>query len=178
MSISRVASRYAKPILEIANQMGVVEEVKDDMDSFLKVCKENRDFTLMIKSPIIPHLKKLQVLEAIFRGKVSELTLKTFQTVTRKNREDLLPEIAEAFVHVYNQAKGIEEVTVTTTYPLDAEERKLFEKLSSEMTGKKPLLTEQVNKNLIGGYQIKFKDKQLDQSVSGKLKNLRLTFLK
>ena len=67
MSITRIAVRYAKPLLELAEERKSLEAVRADMLGFAELCKTNRDFALMLKSPIIPHLKKAQILKAISR---------------------------------------------------------------------------------------------------------------
>jgi len=178
MSSRRVALRYAQPLIELAEEKGVLEEVKTDMDSFSSICKENREFDLMLKSPIISHLKKAQVLKSIFQGKVNELTLQALDIITKKNRESILPEIADGFVHLYNTKAGLEEVSVITSYELSAGEKAMFEELAKKITGKTPVMSEIVDERIIGGFQLKFKDQQLDQSVAGQLKNLKLKFLK
>ena len=43
MSNSRVAKRYAKPLLELADDNGKLEAVKQDMEMFVSLCDENKD---------------------------------------------------------------------------------------------------------------------------------------
>ncbi|MEP1095017.1 MAG: ATP synthase F1 subunit delta [Cyclobacteriaceae bacterium] len=174
MSTSRIASRYAKPILELAVEKKVLDSVKEDMASFVNICSESKDFSLMLKSPIIPHLRKAQILNKLFKGKMNDLTLQAFNLITRKNRESLLSEIAEEFLHLYNINKGLQEVTITSSTKLSAEQKAEFVKLSEKITGKTPLLEEVVDPEIIGGYLLKVEDRQIDQSVSGQLKDIKL----
>lgn len=176
MSISRIAIRYSKPLLALAEEQKVLETVKADMLNFNDLCKTNKDFVLMLKSPIIPHLRKAEILRKIFGGKVAPLTSTFLDIVARKNREQFLPEIAEEFIALYNVKMGFQEATVTTTVALDKEMKASFEKLVADITGKKPLLKEKVNPDLIGGYVLKLADKQIDESISGQLKDLKLKF--
>jgi len=178
MSVSRIAVRYATPILELAEEKNVLDEVKEDMEAFIQVCTESRDFTMMLKSPIIPHQRKAEILKKIFTGKLNDLTLQSFDLITRKSRENLLEAIAEAFLHLYNVKKGLAEVSITTSVELDAEMKKAFEKLAKDITGLEPLLSEKVDSEIIGGYILKVGDRQLDDSVSGELKELKLKFSK
>ncbi len=178
MSAARIAIRYATPILELAEEKKILDEVKADMESFLAVCDESKDFALMLKSPIIPHLRKADILKKVFAGKVNDLSLQAFDIITKKSRENILEDIAQEFLHLYNIKKGFSEVTVTTSMKLDAEMKKAFEKLAKEITGKKPLLKEKVNSDIVGGYILKIGDRQLDESVSGQLKELKLKFSK
>lgn len=178
MSVGRIAVRYATPILELAEEKKVLDAVKSDMDSFKLICKESKDFALMLKSPIIPHLRKADILKKVFTGKVNDLTLQAFDIITRKSREALLEDIAEEFIHLYNAKKGLAEVSVTTSIELDAEMRKAFTKLAKDITGKDPILTEKVDADIVGGYILKVGDSQIDDSVSGQLKELKLKFSK
>ncbi|WP_370088896.1 ATP synthase F1 subunit delta [Ekhidna sp.] len=178
MSVGRIAVRYATPILELAEEKNVLDSVKADMESFLNVCEESRDFSLMLKSPIISHFKKADILKKVFTGKVNELTLQSFDIITRKSRESLLEDIAKEFLHLYNVKKGFSEVSVTTSIKLDADMKKAFEKLAKDITGKEPILKEKVDPEIVGGYILRLGDRQLDESVSGQLKDLKLKFSK
>jgi F-type H+-transporting ATPase subunit delta len=102
MADLRVASRYVKSLLGLAVEQGVLEQVHQDMQLFAKVCEENRAFALMLKSPVIRHDKKKDILEKLFQGKVSKLTMAIFNIITTKNREPLLPAIAKEFHNAYN----------------------------------------------------------------------------
>lgn len=176
MSDLRVASRYAKSLLVLANEQGVLEEVNNDMKMFDTVLKQNRDLVLLLRNPIVNHAKKLQVLEAIFKSKVNKLTMAFFTIITKKNRESVLPVIATNFATQYNIFKNIEEAKVITTFPLDAALRKEFAEIVKKFTGKEVILTEEVNKDLLGGFVLKIGDRQIDESISSRLKALKLKF--
>ncbi|ELR69901.1 ATP synthase delta chain [Fulvivirga imtechensis AK7] len=177
MSEYRVASRYARSLLALAEEKGVIEEVHNDMLSFLQVCEENRAFVLMLKNPVIKHDKKGVILEQIFKGRASDLTLTFFEIITRKNREAALPAIAKEFHNQYNAYKGIELATVTTAVPLDKGLRLKLEELVKKMSSKEKVeLIEIVDKDVIGGYVLKVGDRQIDDTLRSKLKELELQF--
>ncbi len=177
MSDFRVATRYAKSLLELAEEKGVLEEVHKDMVLFADVCKESRDLVLMLKNPIIKHDKKRSILHALFKSKVNDLTIAIFDIITRKNRESILPSIAKEFNYQYNVYKGIEVATVTTAGPLDKVLKGEMEKLVQNISSKKKVdLIEKVDEDLIGGYVLKVGDRQIDDSIKSKLKALELKF--
>ncbi len=174
MSSSRIAARYAKPILELAGERNVLEKVKEDMDNFSSLYAESREFYLMLNSPVIPANRKAQVLKKIFDGKVNELTLRSFETITKKNRGNILGEIASEFLIQYNELKGVQKVSVTSSSKLSEEQLKNFQKVAKDISGKEPVFTEHVDPSLIGGYILKVGDKQIDQSISSRLKDIKL----
>ena len=51
MSEYRIASRYAKSLLDLAVEKKQLEEVNKDMLMFSETVEENRDLLLMLKSP-------------------------------------------------------------------------------------------------------------------------------
>lgn len=179
MSEVRVASRYAKSLLELANEQGKIEEVHKDMLLLDTICKENHDFTLVLRNPIIKNDKKKAILEAIFKGKVDDLTMAIFDIITRKNRESVLPAVAREFHHQYNKFMSIEKATITTAVKLDKDLRSSFEKIVKQISDQKEVeLDEVVDENIIGGYVLKVGDRQVDDSIKSKIKELELKFSK
>lgn len=177
MSEIRIASRYAKSLLDLANEKGVLEEIHNDMQLFAATLKENRDLYLMLKNPIVKSDKKHAVLKAIFGAKVNTMTNSFFKIVSDKNRESNLPAIAEQFHSRYNEFKGIIRADVTTTFPLTEPMRLEFVDIVRKVSGKQVVeLHEKIDKSLIGGYILKIGDRQIDESISSRLTELKSEF--
>ncbi len=177
MSEYRVASRYAKSLLTLSQERGVLEQVNQDFELFRKICKDNRDFVVMLKNPIINHDKKSAILNRLFEERFQKETLAFLGIIAQKNREMLLPAIAEEFHTQYNQFHGIGMASVTTVIPLDDSLRQDFKDLTSRLIGKQGIeLAENIDKDLIGGYVLKVEGKQVDESLRGKLNELALKF--
>jgi len=177
MSVFRIATRYAKSLLELSQEQKVLDTVLSDMKLLEEVCDTNRDFLLVLRNPIVSSDQKLKILTSIFGGKVHNLTLEIFKILTRKKREQYLYEIAQVFQQQYNVLKGIVEASVTTVSPLSATNKKEIMALLDKVTNQaKVELKETVDPDLIGGFVLKIGDKQIDDSVSGKLRELRLQF--
>lgn len=176
MADRRVASRYAKSLIELAEEKGILEDVNRDMQLFLEVCEENRMFKLAIKNPIIKNDKKLSILKGIFGSRVSKLTLLFLDLVSKKNREAMLPEVAEEFHKQYNLKKGIVTAEVVTAFPLDNAMRTEFKKLVKSRFNKEAELVEVIDESLIGGFVLTVGDKQINESLNSKLKELQYEF--
>ena len=58
MKETRVAKRYAKSLISLAEERQVLEQVKEDMVIIKSVGEENRDFNNMLKSPVVKTDKK------------------------------------------------------------------------------------------------------------------------
>src|SRR6187402_3377233 len=110
----RLAGRYAKSLIDLANEKGQLEEVHNDMLFLQQAFQSSKELVVMIKSPIIKADKKEKVLAAITGGKISVITTTFYELLLRKGRESFLPEIITAFIDQYKVLKGIQVVKLTT----------------------------------------------------------------
>jgi F-type H+-transporting ATPase subunit delta len=176
MSEQRAASRYAKSLLDLAQERGTLAEAKQDMDLFAKTLNENRDLRLLLRNPIVKQDKKLAILKAIFGGKVSELTERFLAVVSQHNRESALEWVATEFQSQYNMLQGMQEASVTSASPLTPELRAEMVALVKRQTGLASVeLTEKVDPNLIGGFVLRIGDTQIDDSVRTSLRKMRIS---
>ena len=76
MSVKRVASRYAKSLLDLSIEQNSLEQVRDDMQSMQHLIRESKDFAAFLKSPVVQFSKKQSILTTLLTGKISPLTLK------------------------------------------------------------------------------------------------------
>lgn len=173
MSSHRASVRYAKSVLELAQEQNKLEKVKADMLLFTKTIDENRELDVVLKNPIVPADKKKAILKGLFEKKVEPLTYKAFELIVSKSRESILDEIAIEFINEYNILKGIVVATVATPYALDAKQQKEISKIVADITGLKVELIETVDTSLIGGFVLKIGDKQIDESVKSKLAKIQ-----
>jgi F-type H+-transporting ATPase subunit delta len=177
MSVSIVASRYAKSLIELAKEQNVLEAVYQDMLLFKDTADKNRGLMLALKSPVVRHEKKLAILKALFEARVNPVSYAIFTIITKKNREAILDEIANEFILSYNLNQGIQRATVTTTTPLTDALRKQFSDMVAAKTGRTVQLTEKIDPNLIGGYVLKIDDRQIDASLRSRFNELKLQFV-
>jgi F-type H+-transporting ATPase subunit delta len=169
----RIASRYAKSLIELAQENGKLEEVHNDVLLLNEAFKASRELRTFLKSPVIRPDKKLEVLNKLFLSKVSEVTGKFIVLMTHKGRESLLSEIAESFVIQYNEYKNITPVTITSAVKLD---KATIDSLLSGLKKRENLgdiqLTESIDESLLGGFVLLYGDKQIDSSVRSSLQKL------
>jgi F-type H+-transporting ATPase subunit delta len=173
MRSHRAASRYAKSLLELAQEQKILDEVYADMQLFTAVADQNRIFSVMLKNPIINHDKKRNILRALFEKRMNKLTLLAFDLITKKNRESILEQVAREFQLKYNSLMGLQSAEVTATIKLDAQLRERFNELVGEISGKKADLKEIVDEDLVGGFVLNVGDYRLDQSIKTQLQNIK-----
>jgi F-type H+-transporting ATPase subunit delta len=173
----RLANRYAKSLIDLATEKGQLEAVYADMKYLQAVCKASKDFVALLKSPIIKSDQKNSIITAITQNKVGELTAAFNMLLVKKGRESELPEIAYAFVDLYNELKGIHIVKLTTAVGVSEEMRTAIEKKVQNEQGFETVeLETAVNDKLIGGFVLEFDDKLVDASILRDLKDIKKQF--
>ncbi len=177
MSVQRIASRYAKSLLDLAVEQQKLERIKEDVEVFLAATKV-RPFYLLLKSPIVHKDKKGAVLDALFKDKFDELTMAFLKILLTKSREAYLPEIARAFLAQYKAVKHISEVKVISAVALSEATLEAIRKQleQSPYTDERVELIAEVDPELIGGFVLEFDDLMYDASVKHKLELLAKEF--
>ncbi len=175
---TRVAGRYAKSLIDLAQEMNNLERVTEDVQSFREVLK-NRDFYLLLKSPIVKAGKKLDILNQLFSEHFDQLTMSFLHILVNKGREEILPEIAHEYNALYKQIKHISTVIVTTAEPIGEDMVEMIRQrlLSSGTTDDHVDIITKVDPNVIGGIILEYDGKVYDASVLSKLNELKKDFV-
>jgi F-type H+-transporting ATPase subunit delta len=173
----RLASRYAKSILDLAVEKGQLEKVYGDMLYLQQLTKDSRDFLNLLRSPIISSEKKLAAVDAVIGKNISELTGAFTRLLVNKNREGELPEIIVAFINQYKEKKGIHTVKLTTAVAVsDAVKDQLIEQVKRTSGLQNIELQTIVDPNIIGGFVLQTGDKLIDASIAYDLKMISRQF--
>ncbi|MFH1322022.1 MAG: ATP synthase F1 subunit delta [Bacteroidota bacterium] len=176
MKKTRVASRYAKSLLNLAIEQGELENTYNDMKLISQTCHSSKDLTLLLKSPIVKSDKKTRILKEIFKDRLSKLSQSFIDIIIRKRREIYLEEITWEFQNQYKEYKNIITAVVTSASGLDDNIRSEIMKIVKESTSFEVELIEKKDKELIGGFVLRIGDKQIDKSIQNKLKELSRSF--
>ncbi len=177
MSDKNVAYRYAKPIMDLANEKGVLDQVYADMQLLRTTCEQNSQFMAVLRNPVIRGFKKYAILKALFADKINTLTLQLFELMGRKDRENILYDLSAVFIDLYNEQKGIQKVTVISAVPLEIDQKADLQAKLAQQLKKIIEITEEVDASLLGGLIIQVGENQIiDNSVRSQLKRLRLKF--
>lgn len=177
MNNPRLAGRYAKSLLGLAQEQNQLEAVLTDMKMFKNIAQSNPDVVLLLKSPIVSADKKQKILSAVLDGRVSALTSMFIQLLVKKHRESNLPEIASTFIKQYNELNNIHEVKITTAQPMSAEmQAAIVSKVKSNARFGNIELTTVVKDELIGGFKLEVGDTLIDASILRDLKDVKRQF--
>jgi len=176
MSELTVASRYAKSLIDLAQEQNSLEAINNDMNFFLRTLKSSSQLKAVLANPIISHAKKLNILEAIFSSNVNKMSIGFFKLMINKGRGEVLYPTAQEFINQYNIIKHITKATVVSATPLsEANKNTLLAEVKAAVGGE-VILDAKTDPSLIGGFVLKVGDRQVDTSIAAGLKKLKKDF--
>ena len=98
MSVQRIASRYAKSLIDLAVEQNKLDRVLEDVNSFREVLK-HREFKLLTKSPIVSTSKKKEIFKAM------SSTMTTPSSSITKNSTNMRKFISHSFSNIFYRFK-------------------------------------------------------------------------
>jgi len=178
MNNPRLATRYAKSIIDLAVEQNQLDAVYNDMRFILRICNTNPDFVAVLRSPIIKPSTKGKIIESITLSQVNKLTSGFIKLLVAKTREVNLPEIAGAFVDQYNIINNIHKVKITTAVEMSEDlKSSILKKVQDGMPSGTIDIEAVVNESLIGGFILETGNRSIDASILRDLKDVKKQFL-
>ncbi len=174
----RIGYRYANSLFQLVQEQGVMKPAHSDMLLIRDACRDSRELSLFLKSPLVYASKKQSVLDAIFEGKFqSDFTKNLLSILVRKGREMYLPYVAKAFLELYDAANQIVRGLLTTASPLSEPQYVAIKQAIETKTGATFEVEQEVNPELIAGFTLKMGDLLFDGSVSTSIRKIKRELL-
>jgi F-type H+-transporting ATPase subunit delta len=175
----RLASRYAKSLLDLAVEQKSLPATLQDVQLIDGTIRGSREFAAVLKSPVIKADKKDAIVDAVLGAKMSPLTRAFVKLLTAKGREGTLGEMATSFMEQYRVMNNISQVKLVTAAPVSEQfKENIRQRVSAAMPGQSIELTTEVKPELIGGFVLEMGDKLVDASIKRDLNDVRKQFLK
>ena len=173
MKRTKLASRYAKAFFEFALESDQIEKVSEDITLINRTFSSNFDLRSAINSPIIRTDKKINILHAVFKQHISDITLRYLTLILRKRRELQIHIICDEFIKLYKAYKNIVTLEIFSASKLeDAIIESIKNKVKNYVHANIEVV-ESIKPQLIGGVSYKFNDYFVDSSIKTQLDRLK-----
>jgi F-type H+-transporting ATPase subunit delta len=173
----RVASRYAKSLLDFSVEKNQLEEVYKDMLYLKELTRASREFLNLLRSPVVKGDVKIKAIKAVTGGKISSLTDAFITLLINKARESVLPEMITSFIRQYKEHKNIHVVKLTTASEVSEQVKKaIVEQVKKTSHMQNIELEANVDPNIIGGFVLQAGDQLVDASIAYDLKTIARQF--
>lgn len=169
MSKSSVARRYAKALFELLDAASV-ETTRTGLTGLGHVLAVSPTLRHVLVSPAFGFEEKEAVLSVLSRRLGCPPIVNNFLAqLVRKNRIGFLPEIADAFAALADQAKGIQQVSVTSAKPLSPTQQQGLRARLRDLLRRDVDLTFQTEPSLLSGLRIRIGSTVFDSTLRSRL---------
>lgn len=176
MSEFKVASRYAKSLIDLSIEQGNLDTVKGDMEQFIAVLRQSSELQAVLQNPIIKQDMKTNILVGLFADKIHPSIMEFLRILVRKGRSNILYATSKEFIRGYNEVKGIVHASVVSATPLSSANLDALTQIIADEIGAQVVLENRIDEKLIAGIVVKVGDRQIDASIAGKLAKLEKHF--
>ena len=165
------AKRYAQAVFELASESGDLngwQVALSEISEFMT----NPDVVRVLENTRVTVDRKLNLIDQAL-GTLPPMALNFARLLVRKGRTRLAQDIVTEFRRMADESQGIEHARATTAVPLSDSEREALVTRLQAQTGKRIMLSTDVDPELIGGLVVQTGDRLIDASVRARLIALR-----
>ncbi len=170
---SRVARRYAQALFEVAVEKNQLTSVEVDLELLKQNYRKVEEFRTLMTSPVISNKEKQKVFTTLYKKRLQPLTFNFVSLLITKNREELLEQMFLEFADLLDEHRGIVRGEVYSVVPLSTAQISGLKKYLDKSTQKNVVLSQQIDKSLLGGFVVKINDLVYDTSLRNQLSSLR-----
>lgn len=168
-----VSNVYGDALFELAMEQNKLEDYLVEAQCVLQVLQDNSDFQQIMNHPKIIKEEKTQMVETIFKGRISQEMVGLMIMVVEKDHFSEMESVLTYFIARVMEEKNIGVATVTTPMELTDAQKDAIEKRLLETTSYVSFhMNYVVDADLIGGMVIRIGDRVVDSSVRTKIYQL------
>lgn len=173
-----LVNRYAKAFLQLAIQNNLVDKALDDLLLVKSTIEGNKELDTLIHQPFVSKERKTNIINRLFTDRVATISLNLINLLIEKNRDAIITDVYDEYYELYLDYKKIAVVTVTSAVALDEKtSSRIVNILKHKIINKDTIeIKNIIDKNIIGGFIVKYNDYVYDASVIHTLKRLHSDF--
>ena len=169
-----LARRYAKALVQIGSEGGLIDRFRDELTAIERVFSANADLKAVFSNPAFTAEQKKEIMKGLIATvKCSELVGNFLLLLVDKNRVAFLDQIVHTYETLADEQSGIIRPVIRTAFSLDAGQVASIQSALEKKTGKKVIPQVTVDQSLLGGVVTQIGDTAFDSSVKTQLKRIQ-----
>lgn len=164
---------YARALVELASEQGVLTDVAEEMEQLVQVVRQVPKISLLMGAPTLNTAQRQAMLDKVFEGRLSNMFYQFLCALNRKGQLGLAPGMILAFRDVYSEQHGVIEVDAYVASPIDESQKKAIQNTVAAIMGRDVVVQVYVQKELIGGLRLRVGDQLIDGTVANRLKRMK-----
>jgi len=169
-----LARRYAKALVQIGTEGGLIDRFRDELTAIGRVFSANADLKAVFSNPAFTAEQKKEIMKDIIaKVQCSELVGNFLLLLVDKNRVAFLDQIVHTYETLADEQSGIIRPVIRTAFALDAGQVASIQSALEKKSGKKVIPQVTVDQSLLGGVVTQIGDRAFDSSVKTQLKRIQ-----
>lgn len=172
MKESRAAIRYAKAIFSLANETDMSSRVYEDMLFYIDLSSNEKSFSEMLANPVINTKSKHDIILSL-NNNISALSKNLIGLLISNKRLSILVDVCNAYKSLYEKANNMTKAVVVTALPITDSIREAALLKINSISSKKVEINNIIDKNILGGFILRYDGKEYNASLSNKLQKIK-----
>lgn len=170
--MEEIAQVYARALFEVADEQGLLDAIREQLGQFVAAVNDNRQLQIFFFSPYFSAEEQKQALHRVIEG-AEPIFVGFLETLIDGHRMPVLFRIQARYERLWDEAKHVLPVSVTSAVPLDESVIKEIGDRIGEQTGQTVQLTAAADSEILGGIVVRVGNSILDASLRNRLNQLR-----
>jgi len=167
---------YADAVLAIARAEGATAAVESELSRFTDALRGSEDLAKALADPSTPAPVRMQIVDDLLAGKVSNATLSIIALLVANGRGGDIPAVTESFLAAAAGSRGEAIAEVRSAVPLTDDQKQRLAAALKQQTKTDVSIRNIVDPSVVGGIVTQIGDTLLDGSVRTRLNQLREAF--
>ena len=172
MKGSRAAIRYAKAIFSLANESDMSSRVYEDMLFYIDLSSNEKSFSEMLANSVINTKSKHDIILSL-NNNISALSKNLIGLLISNKRLSILVDVCNAYKSLYEKANNMTKAIVVTALPITDNIREAALLKINSISSKKVEINNIIDKNILGGFILRYDGKEYNASLSNKLQKIK-----
>ena len=172
MKESRAAIRYAKAIFSLTNESDMSLRVYEDMLFYIDLSSNEKSFSEMLANSVINTKSKHDIILSL-NNNTSALSKNLIGLLISNKRLSILVDVCNAYKSLYEKANNMTKAIVVTALPITDNIREAALLKINSISSKKVEINNIIDKNILGGFILRYDGKEYNASLSNKLQKIK-----
>ena len=170
--MEEIAEVYARALFEVAQERGVIDDVRTQLGQFAEALSDNRDLSVFFFSPYFSTEEKKDGLQRLIDG-ADPAFMSFLEALVERHRMPVIFRIRARYEQYWEDEHQLLPVQVTSAVALDESVVQNIGERIGEETGRTVELSSNVDPDILGGIVLRVGNFILDASIRNRLNQLR-----
>lgn len=173
MSEYTLAKRYAKALLDVADERDCVRDIEEQIVQLKDIYENDEYLGPVLENPLIDRQEKQSIVQDTLSEHFREELMNLLLLMIEKGRAELIPYVSDSYDRLADERFGVVKVEARSAQPLsDDEVRELKNQLKRLFDGQSVEVNWTEDPDLLAGMKIRVGDHVLDGSLAGRIDEL------